>query len=467
MISVALRATRVNAEILVRGAPLWQFVQQYFQQNVQQFVPSHGGGPCHRMHRAREVAGRHEIRRTPIGGRRRPQAWLSLGPVAWEAMTANADLGTLRQSNRFAATFDGAGRFVVYEIANPAHFVRLSDLGRAVLSCFPGSHDVPADVVIASVEAAQADGVGQALTPGAVRTVIADLRRHGMLVHGPARHGMYSREMVAAYVQSRPVPGEVGKTIASAAPITSDSKVLDIGSGTGTVAVELAAATGHVTCLDVSEEFLEAGRAAAMAAGRSIRFVNGSANHLMFSSHRYDVIVASQVLHWLDPSLAIRGIARALTPGGSLFAVESKVALPDGHPLRERLAYGAASPATVRDECLAHARRHACLVQAVSRRPLALRRCSIFRQHRAFDLEFARAYFFDGQLARAFAGSNNPWARLAVQFAALPAQALEGDMFWLVAQYADDRRASSSEGPSAAVEVAEDAIQQLNESMAQ
>ncbi|QIQ05521.1 trifunctional class I SAM-dependent methyltransferase/NUDIX hydrolase/VOC family protein [Streptomyces liangshanensis] len=99
------------------------------------------------------------------------------------------------------------------------------------------------------------------------------------------------------------------------------SQVLDLGCGTGTLAL-LAAEQGHrVTGVDLSPAM--AGQARAKLAGREAEILVGDAARPPVGERTFDVILARHVL-WLlpDPGAVLRHWATLLRPGGRFVLIE-------------------------------------------------------------------------------------------------------------------------------------------------
>ena len=97
-------------------------------------------------------------------------------------------------------------------------------------------------------------------------------------------------------------------------------RILDVATGTGMVAFELAARGADVTGLDQSDQMLGVARARLAdsspdLAGR-IKFVSGEAERLPFADATFDALTFTYLLRYVDdPAATMRELARVVKPG--------------------------------------------------------------------------------------------------------------------------------------------------------
>ena len=95
-------------------------------------------------------------------------------------------------------------------------------------------------------------------------------------------------------------------------------RVLDLGTGTGTVARGLARRGCRVTGLDPSAELIEQAKLLDKVAGVTIRYVQATAEESQLPAAGFEVIMAGQCWHWFNRPKAAQEVRRLLVPGGHL-----------------------------------------------------------------------------------------------------------------------------------------------------
>jgi SAM-dependent methyltransferase len=103
------------------------------------------------------------------------------------------------------------------------------------------------------------------------------------------------------------------------ARVRAEDGVLDVGCGTGVVAVTAARRGARVTGLDLTPQLLDRARENAALAQVSIDFHLGDVEQLPFADNEFDVVL-SQYGHMFAPrpDVAVGEMLRVLRPGGTI-----------------------------------------------------------------------------------------------------------------------------------------------------
>jgi ubiquinone/menaquinone biosynthesis C-methylase UbiE len=141
---------------------------------------------------------------------------------------------------------------------------------------------------------------------------------------------------VADYERHRPgFPDAFFSVLAARGWVESGQRALDLGTGTGSVAIGLAEAGLDVIGLDISSELLDGARHAANSRSLDMRFVEGSAEATGQEDDSFDVVTAGQCWWWFDSDAAAKEAKRVLRPGGRLIICDFSY-LPLGGNVSEK-----------------------------------------------------------------------------------------------------------------------------------
>lgn len=123
---------------------------------------------------------------------------------------------------------------------------------------------------------------------------------------------------------------ELRQRTATLARIQAGEQVLDVGCGTGTLALEVArhvGRAGRVTGIDPGTQQIARARAKAARRHVPIEFQTGVIEQLPFPDQTFDVVLSTLMMHHLPAPLKRQGLAeivRVLKPGGRLVIADFK-----------------------------------------------------------------------------------------------------------------------------------------------
>jgi SAM-dependent methyltransferase len=100
--------------------------------------------------------------------------------------------------------------------------------------------------------------------------------------------------------------------------LTRESAVLDLGTGTGNIAIELARYVAAVTAMDPSPEMLATAEQNARIVGVSPRFVQGSSEDLGSHLGRYRLVAIGRAFHYMDRTATLKALDALVEPGGAV-----------------------------------------------------------------------------------------------------------------------------------------------------
>ncbi len=134
--------------------------------------------------------------------------------------------------------------------------------------------------------------------------------------------------------------GRFRRRVVEAAGLSEGERVLDVGCGTGTLALLASTAVGADGCvegIDPAPEMIARAQAKAKAKRSSANFQVAAIESLPFEDDSFDVVLSTLMFHHLTGPLQRRGLdelRRVLAPGGRVCIVD----FDGGGPLFHRLA---------------------------------------------------------------------------------------------------------------------------------
>ncbi len=131
--------------------------------------------------------------------------------------------------------------------------------------------------------------------------------------------------VAAVYRKRPPYPGELFDLLAALLPQPSRARVLELGAGTGEIAIPFAGRVDRLDAVEVSEAML--GIAESQPGYEQVHWHRQSAESFSYPAV-YDLVICAQCLAWLDWEVVFPRIAGSLDPQGWLVLV-SQTALED------------------------------------------------------------------------------------------------------------------------------------------
>ena len=120
------------------------------------------------------------------------------------------------------------------------------------------------------------------------------------------------------YDRVRPgYPAKLLEDISEFAGIGQESRVLEIGCGTGQLTVPLAALGCDIVAVELGPRLAEIARTN-LASFPQVHVLTGSFEQWSPPDELFDAVVSATAFHWLDPATRVLKVADVLRPSGSL-----------------------------------------------------------------------------------------------------------------------------------------------------
>jgi ubiquinone/menaquinone biosynthesis C-methylase UbiE len=119
--------------------------------------------------------------------------------------------------------------------------------------------------------------------------------------------------------------------------VNNRSRVLEVGCGTGIISLAIVPHAGEVVGVDLSPKMITLAQEKAKNEGlQNLNFREADAYELPFEDERFDLVLLTNLLHFVaDPTKVLKEARRVLRSGGVLATVTDCMAEPA--PLRVRL----------------------------------------------------------------------------------------------------------------------------------
>jgi trans-aconitate methyltransferase len=121
-------------------------------------------------------------------------------------------------------------------------------------------------------------------------------------------------DVAQLYDRMRPAyPKEMFEKLQQSANLTANSRILEVGAGTGQATVDLAKITPRIVSLEPGSELVRIARAKVPG----VNFVQSTFEDFV-SEEPFDCIFSAAAWHWVDPTVAYRHASESLTAHGYL-----------------------------------------------------------------------------------------------------------------------------------------------------
>jgi hypothetical protein len=129
-----------------------------------------------------------------------------------------------------------------------------------------------------------------------------------------------------------PYPDEFFRSVAHRLGLSSQSSLIDLGTGPGVLALGFAPYVGDVVGVDPEPAMLGAARLAAARAGRHLTLIEGKAETLASDIGNFDIVTIGRALHWMDREPTLARLDRLVARDGAIAICASFPAAEERNP---------------------------------------------------------------------------------------------------------------------------------------
>jgi len=123
-------------------------------------------------------------------------------------------------------------------------------------------------------------------------------------------------EFAETYDYRADYPEELVKVIINKTNLTTGSKLLEIGSGTGKATVQFADFGFEIVCIEPGIKMIE--KAKAKLKAKNIEFIHSSFEDYSAPLEYFDAVISAQAFHWISQPLGYEKCSMTLKKGGYL-----------------------------------------------------------------------------------------------------------------------------------------------------
>ncbi|MHA2090300.1 MAG: class I SAM-dependent methyltransferase [Candidatus Kariarchaeaceae archaeon] len=120
-------------------------------------------------------------------------------------------------------------------------------------------------------------------------------------------------------------PKEVVQILVEQVGLDKTQRLLDLGCGTGQIAIPLSEYVREVIALDTNEEMVEQGKAETRVRDvRNVQFLRGEAENISGILGKFELVTFGSSFHWMDQEKVMRNLPQILTTSGVIAIIGSK-----------------------------------------------------------------------------------------------------------------------------------------------